>query len=238
MTVRQERSGKILFLGVSEIGEVHVKNGKPNQDAIGFYSLDDSFFLALSDGLGSRKNSHIGAQTAVSICNDVFLEIISKQLTFESYIIKRRILELWETAFSEVDASDYSATLKVIFLVNNKLIAISIGDGLLFIRAKDDIHTIKNENCNFLNETVCLSANTVTDNFTVFERDITDHVFLLICTDGISNGISQGREQELFEEISASDNFQILHNDIKNMLIEMSNYNSDDKTIGLVRYGQ
>jgi hypothetical protein len=52
----------------------------------------------------------------------------------------------------------------------------------------------------------------------------------------VSSTISEGREREFFDEIAGSDNVQKLQTEIESMLVEMSEYNSDDKTIGLVKY--
>jgi serine/threonine protein phosphatase PrpC len=82
MTVKQEQTGRFSFLGISQIGESHVKNGIQNQDAIAYNALDSSFFIAVSDGLGSCKRSQIGSQIAVSLCNDIFLKIMDARLDF------------------------------------------------------------------------------------------------------------------------------------------------------------
>jgi len=236
MIARQEISEKFSFLGISKKGEAHLKTGKPNQDAILFNALDDSFVVAVSDGLGSCKRSQIGAQKAVSLCNEVFLELIDERLIFNAEIIVKRLSDLWNESFPQAAAKEYSATIKAVFLKNNELIAISVGDGLLFIRTDEGVFTLNNKDTDFINETSCLSHGMQLNIFSTKAAENITKAFVFICTDGVSVTISEGREREMFEEIAGVENVQKLQAEIENMLVEMSEYNSDDKTIGLVKY--
>lgn len=63
----------------SIIGELHVKKGLPNQDAIGFYRMagdSPAFVMAVSDGHGSDKcpRSNIGSSLAVNTAINVFMD--------------------------------------------------------------------------------------------------------------------------------------------------------------------
>jgi len=236
MIIKQEQTENFTFFGVSTKGESHLKADKPNQDAIGFNSLDNSFVIAISDGLGSCSRAHIGAQTAVLLCNNIFIEIANGQLSFESNSIIKRLSGLWKGSFPEIVAKEYSATLKVVFLKDNKLIAISVGDGLLFIRSNNTVHTFENTESNFVNETACLSYGMQVDIFKTIEIENIENLFVFICTDGISSVISEGRERELFEEIGKIKTIKELRGEMEYMLDKMSEFNSDDKTAGVVRY--
>jgi len=236
MIVKQELSENLAFLGISVKGEAHLKADKPNQDAIGFNSIDGSFVIAVSDGLGSCNNSQIGAQKAVSLCNEIFIEIMDEQINFKPENIVKRFLVLWNEAFPGVVAKEYSATLKAVFLINNELIAISVGDGLLLIRVDNTVHALGNEGGGFINETDCLSYGMNPDIFKTAGIEKVKGAFVFICTDGVSNTISEGCEHKLIEEIASMENIHELRTEIERMFVEMSRYNSDDKTIGLVKY--
>lgn len=236
MIVKQELNENLTFLGISTKGEAHLKIDKPNQDAIGFNSIDGAFLIAVSDGLGSCNHSQIGAQKAVSLCNDIFIEIIDGQISFKPENIVKRLLVLWNEAFPGVVAKEYSATLKAVFMINNELIAISAGDGLLLIRIDNTVHTLGNEEGEFINETACLSYGMNPEIFKTTRIEKVKRVFVFICTDGVSNAISEGCEHKLVEEINSMENIQELRTEIEKMFVEMSMYNSDDKTIGLVKY--
>jgi len=236
MTVRQEEGGKFNFLGITVKGEAHLKTDKPNQDAVGFNSLGESFVIAVSDGLGSCTHSQIGAQKAVSLCNDIFLEIIDEQTCFKPETITKRLTALWNQSFPEAVAWEYSATLKAVFLKNNELIAISAGDGLLLISIDNTVHILGNEEGDFINETACLSYGADAGIFKITRMEKVKRAFVFICTDGVSNTICEGRECKLFEEMVSMENIRELRTEIEKMLVEMSAYNSDDKTIGFLKY--
>jgi serine/threonine protein phosphatase PrpC len=242
MIIKQELSSpsepgkKLSFFGISAKGEAHLKLGKPNQDAIGYNSLDDSFVLAVSDGLGSCERSQIGAQKAVSLCNDIFIEIADAQLPFKAESIMERLINLWNESFPALVAKEYSATLKAVFFRNNELIALSVGDGLLFVRANNIVHAIETVESGFVNETACLSNGMRLNVFKTIRIEKVQNAFVFMCTDGVSNSISEGREQEMFEKIATLEDIHELRADMESMLSEMSEYNSDDKTLGLVKY--
>ena len=236
MIIRQERCEKISFLGISGKGDTHQKNGKPNQDAIGFNMFEDSFVIAVSDGLGSCNNAHIGAQTAVALCNKIFMEIEDGQLRFRPEDIVKRLSNLWDETFPKIVSKDYSTTLKSAFLKNNEIITVSIGDGLLFTCVNNSVNDLKNTEDAYVNETACLSHGIRPDAFKTACIEKAETVFLCICTDGVSSVISEGRELEFFNELKKAESIHNLDSEIENMLIEMSKYNSDDKTIALVRY--
>jgi len=238
MIVKHELGEKLTFLGISMKGEAHLKTDKPNQDAVRFNSLGESFVIAVSDGLGSCNSSQIGAQKAVSLCNDIFLEIMDEQICFKPENIVKRLSALWNESFPVVVAKEYSATLKAVFMKNNELIAISAGDGLLLINTDNTVYTLGNEEGDFINETVCLSYGMSHDIFKTIKIEKVKRAFIFICTDGVSSTINKGCEHKLFEEIISMDNIHELHIEVEKMFVEMSKYNSDDKTIGLVKYEQ
>jgi serine/threonine protein phosphatase PrpC len=236
MIVKQELNENLTFLGISAKGEAHLKIDKSNQDAIMFNSIDGAFVIAVSDGLGSCNHSQIGAQKAVSLCNDIFIEVIDGQISFKPEGIVKRLLMLWDESFPDIVAREYSATLKAVFLINNELIAISAGDGLLLIRIDNTVYTLGNVEGEFINETACLSFGMNHGIFKTAKLEKVKCVLVFICTDGVSNTLNKGCEQKLVEEVASIVKIQDLCTEIEKMFVEMSRYNSDDKTIGLVKY--
>ncbi|MDR0453604.1 MAG: protein phosphatase 2C domain-containing protein [Deferribacteraceae bacterium] len=234
MIVKQEQTGKLSFLGVSEIGEFHVKNGKPNQDAIDFFAFGNVFCVAVSDGLGSCERSQIGSQMATLICKLILLEIADARLCFECNNIVMRFAELWTEFFDTSVAKNYSATLKAVFGKDNWLIAISVGDGLLSIFSYEETLTAPNAANDFINETICLSHGMNPAAYWTKKITKRDDGIIFISTDGVSNGILEKHESEFVREIAKIKEFSELRQSIESILTEMSKYNSDDKTLGIV----
>ncbi len=56
------------------------------------------------------------------------------------------------------------------------------------------------------------------------------------CTDGIANNIQEGREIDLVREIETQCKPQDLKSEIESLVVDISEYSSDDRTIGVVRY--
>ena len=55
----------IIYGGASKIGKSHFSTHLPNQDAYAITQSKKGFAVAVSDGLGSRKNSQQGSKAAV-----------------------------------------------------------------------------------------------------------------------------------------------------------------------------
>jgi DNA polymerase III delta prime subunit len=95
---------------------------------------------------------------------------------------------------------------------------------------------MENQNTAFINETSALSPDMQNDTLKSLHIENVESAFILICTDGVSSGIIEGSEQSFFEEIAASENIFNMGNEFDKLFIKMSEFNSDDKTIGLLRY--
>jgi serine/threonine protein phosphatase PrpC len=235
MIVKQVQTDRFSYLGISQVGESHVERIKQNQDAFEFFVLNDSFVIAVSDGLGSCEQSHIGSQTAVLICSFILLEISDDRLDFNPESLTQRFTVLWTGAFPPNMSCTYSSTLKAVFVKGNELIAISIGDGLLVVLSGEEMILAPTAEGNFINETDCLSYAMRPDVFWTRSIPKKDNTVIFLSTDGVSNGILQGRESEMVREIAVMKDVSRLRHEIENMLNEMSKYNSDDKTVGVVK---
>jgi serine/threonine protein phosphatase PrpC len=236
MIIKRELSGGLSFFGISEIGEAHLKNGKPNQDAVGFLALDGSFTAAVSDGIGSCERSHVGSQAAILVCKRALTEIVDEKLPFDCESIAGRIAELWTQFFSEAVSKNYSATLKAVFGHGDDIIALSVGDGLLLIFSGGGMLLSPSDDGCFANVvTDCLSYGMNASVFWTEKITKRNDTVIFLCTDGVSNVLTQGREQEFIREIAAQEDIAEFERDVKGMLIKMAEFNSDDKTIGVVK---
>jgi serine/threonine protein phosphatase PrpC len=236
MIIKREQSGNLSFFGISEIGEAHLKNSKPNQDAAGFLALSGSFVAAVSDGVGSCERSHIGSQAAILVCKRALTEIADGKLPFDCESIADRIAELWTQNFSEAVSRSYSATLKAVFGHEDSIIALSAGDGLLFILSDDWLLSAPSDDGCFANVvTDCLSYGMKASVFWTEKITKQDGTVIFLCTDGVSNAMVQGRELDFIREIAAQEDITELEREIKEMLIKMAEFNSDDKTLGVVK---
>ena len=70
----------------------------------------------------------------------------------------------------------------------------------------------------------------------VFSLDLSIPYVVFACTDGVSNGIQEGREMDLVRNIETEIPGDQLRKELENLVEELSDYSSDDKTVGVVKY--
>lgn len=222
---------------MSEIGANHRALIMPNQDSVAFDSLGENFVLAVSDGVGSCKNAADGSRAAVSIAVELFQQIISGQRLVNQTEICELLISMWKDKVGE-KTDDYCATLKLAYKIENQIFLFSIGDGLLVATSGGQRILAPNKNQDFSNITKCLCQNIVAKDFwkACLNIDCNTSYAVMLSTDGISNGICEGTELELCEEIENNVNIDELEMEIKNFFIEIEENSYDDKTLGVVKY--
>lgn len=94
------------------------------------------------------------------------------------------------------------------------------------------------ESCFFSNQTMCLHSAVMGSDFwtSVFSLDLSISYVVFACTDGVSNGIQEGREMDLVRNIETEIPGDQLRKELENLVEELSDYSSDDKTVGVVKY--
>ena len=227
----------IVAVTVSQIGDNHEKLRIPNQDAVGVKLLGNDFVIAVSDGVGSCKKSEVGSNSAVEICVELFDEVSKGQIDFESRKIIQEVIQRWKNKFAN-DCKDYCATLKAVMKFGKKALLISLGDGFAAITSDGMKIISPEENHAFTNETKCLDERVSVDDFwaTYFDFDINKSYAVMACTDGIANGITQGKELDFLDEIERDVSNDTLEKELKEFVESVSEYSFDDKTLGVVKY--
>lgn len=238
MISEEKRDGDLYLLEVSEIGANHRAMLLPNQDAISSLCIGENFVLAVADGVGSCKKADMGAKAAVDACVATFERIADHAVCFESAMMVKAVLDAWKAKLGHVELDECCTTLKAVFKLGDTLKIISLGDGFVAV-SSDGIKILSPTDDNaFTNETNCLRSCTREDEFWTadFHLDMYKSYAIICCTDGIANGLVAGSELDLAEEIEkriAQDN---LRAEVEELVVDISNYCFDDKTIGVVKY--
>lgn len=238
MISKKENHADCIFVVVSDIGISHKINGVPNQDAADYISINEDFALAVSDGVGSCKKAEIGSAAAVEAVKRVFLSLQGKSLPPELTEITCQIVDEWKLLLSGANPDDCCATLKAAMKFGNKLLLISVGDGLLAVSSSGMKCCAPTEHMLFTNQTQCLNSSIKEDDFwtSVFKLDIYVPYVVFACSDGVSNGIQEGREVDLIKEIETQITASELQSELETLLVDISDYSSDDRTVGVVKY--
>ncbi len=238
MTSTEERCGDLTLVTTSDIGIRHLQNNVVNQDAALCFAYDGDFVLAVSDGVGSCRKADEGAKLAVFAAKKCFEEIRAGELSFEAQEVVRFLLEQWRCSLDPEHINDYCATFKTAIKIGGKIILISIGDGFIAITSRGLSLISPLEEMEFINQTTCLRDNVSAEEFWTEEFLLDTYVPYVVfaCTDGVSNGIQEGRELELLQEIEEIIPASELKTEIESFIADLSEYSADDRTIGVVKY--
>lgn len=238
MISKKENHADCTFIVVSDTGVSHRVKGVPNQDAADYVSINGDFVLAVSDGVGSCKKAELGSAAAVEAIKRVFLSLQGKPFPSVLTKITRRIVDEWVSLLAGANPDDCCATLKAAMKLGDKLLLISVGDGLLAVSSSGMKCCAPSENTLFTNQTQCLNSSIKEDDFwtSVFKLDIYVPYVVFACSDGVSNGIQEGREKDLIKEIETQITASELQSELETLLVDISDYSSDDRTVGVVKY--
>lgn len=238
MISRVEQHGDCTFAAISDTGISHRINNIVNQDAVDYILTGDDFALAVSDGVGSCKRAEIGSNAAVSSIKSVFNSLMNKAIPNELPKIADHIITEWHRILGDENPDDCCATLKAVIKIGNRLLLFSIGDGILAVSSAGMRVCSPTENNLFTNQTVCLNQMVKSGDIwsSVFKLDLHVPYVVFACSDGVANGIQEGREMELVEAIEKGTEAAELQSELENLLIDIAEYSSDDRTVGVVKY--
>lgn len=238
MIFEEKQVGDYTFVVISDEGLSHRLNQIPNQDAVMYEFNDEDFAIAVSDGVGSCQKSDVGSKSAVEAIRRLFSLLRAGHVEIEQETVANTIIETWKDLIKDERIDDYCATLKAGIKIGNELILISIGDGLLAITSNGISKTAPLENGQFVNQTSCLNENVKSSDFwiSVFRLDTYIPYVVFLCTDGVANGITEGQELELVRELETSIDSSLLKEELEGLVVSISDYSTDDRTVGVVKY--
>lgn len=211
------------------------EDGIPNQDFIEVFENEDLLIAAVSDGLGSSKNSLVGAKIA---CKSVIDEIQGFKLTSDLSLLKVQIKTRWENEIIKLfDAmNDFRSTnsFVAVFKHDKKIIVGQLGDVLVSLRIDGLFRYLQSSSKDFSNETDCLGSGR-DEEFNLALFDLGHSFDFIIATDGVGDEIQTEKIEPLhdyfkskFQNIDASFRNEVLKNEIEEFVNEKNN---DDKSL-------
>ena len=189
----------IVTVGLSLLGRHHEKRGLKNQDSIAYFAQNGYVALAVADGVGSCEKSDRGSLLATEVVSELVEAITygrihpSWEEKFKDFIIKS-----WERKVGS-KLEEHSTTLRIAIVCENYILAVHIGDGKTIINIGDVANYISEDDDLFSNETYSLTEVTDPNRIKIMQIDIppnTEQIGIFISTDGISNEIASGKENE------------------------------------------
>lgn len=224
----------VSFVTITSIGPAHIEQMLVNQDAVKCNKRNGFWVVAVADGMGSRKLSHIGSQFAVKIATDV---CISSSFAIPNKDIVTLIYSDWLSALKKAEVSPKDAVTTLLFTWGNKngqFRYFQLGDGEIVSNLRK--FTAKDSD-DFSNETTGLGLSKTLSDWSIGSSTFYDNEKgLTLMTDGISEDIDDhtGFCASIINS-SKSKSSRALKKKLTQLLDKWPTpHHTDDKTIAVV----
>lgn len=114
--------------GDSEVGPLHNSLNLPNQDAYHLKLENDPVLIAVSDGLGSKPLSHLGAQ-AVNRAVKKLAQYSVNEVIFEPIRLIEKFHSYWLEELCDVDIDQCRCTALFAIVFGEQVFIAQLGDG-------------------------------------------------------------------------------------------------------------
>ncbi|OUQ61831.1 hypothetical protein B5E56_00720 [Flavonifractor sp. An112] len=235
MISKEEQHGDLYAVVITDTGISHRLSNTPNQDAVLYAFMEDDFVLAVSDGVGSCPKAALGSKMAVRAAVKVFEQI--RQNRCQKHELPQRLIAEWTSLLNGEKLDDCCATLKIAMKLYDRMVLVSLGDGVLVMTSNGLKVKAPSDEMPFANQTRCLSSFVSSKEIWIEEVHLDLHISYVVfmCTDGIANGLRDGSEYELVREIEENTPTEKLKDELELLTIDISDFSLDDRTLGVVK---
>lgn len=171
--------------GVSVKGISH----KENQDSFACAELDGGFVMALSDGLGSLKDSKFGSDALCCSVVDTALSLDEHLAVTSAEEFISIVHYEWLKKLSGRDVSQCCATMLFLIFYKGRLLAARIGDGFIGVLSEnfDEVLFDAKEDL-YVNETDCMTEILSLSRAEILDVKVAEIKGALLCSDGVYLG--------------------------------------------------
>lgn len=217
---------KWLVAGASVIGQAHSWNNLPNQDACLYKKQNQHWIVSVSDGLGSKPYSQIGAR---QICQ-------ASQHFWKNRLSIKQLHQYWCESLEKIPPNQAACTLLTAYVSQNQAHILQLGDGVILVKSGGQVFCVTKQRDDYLNQTFCLNetlnlANWQTHTVPILQSG--DGVILM--TDGIADDIEPKHYANFFEAIYETFKTRSHRRQKKWLKKELSDWGTpnsfDDKTL-------
>lgn len=214
------------------IGPGHAVDGSPNQDSLLLRRFDGCFLSVVCDGMGSKSQSHIGSRLACLAAYDV---IRSADFEVDGKILIEKIYQHWLFLLGGVNRKVAVTTCLICWGNSAGVVRyFQLGDGRIIASGIQ----VKDEGTNFGNETTGLGVSGKYSDWFVGDIVLEKNQGLAMMTDGISEDLEAGCENQLLTSLVGSMKGLTTRRAKKTLVQELSDWPTpnhlDDKTIAVV----
>ncbi|WP_367110115.1 PP2C family serine/threonine-protein phosphatase [uncultured Psychrobacter sp.] len=203
-------SGNTLIwrgFGDSEIGPLHQRLGLPNQDAYYLELENDPILIALSDGLGSKSLSHLGAQ-AVTRAVKRSAQCYLNESVIEPLLFIRLFYNFWLEELKGADIEQCRCTALFAIVWQEQTFIAQLGDGdCCIVTSNQDgneqkAHFLaKKDNDLFANQTYSLGQDLQASQWQFFLQPTAQLDACFLVTDGIADDLALEHKSNFYLEL-------------------------------------
>ena len=221
------------------IGGVSVKGGshEKNQDSFICERAENSYLIAVSDGLGSKSLSDKGSEALTFAARAIFMGregIVCNKEDLKNFVAEIHERRLTALELQNFPIDDCCCTCLIFLLTPEKIFAARLGDGFIGILADEKFSCLfDTKESLFFNETDCLTEKFIADEWQFFELPYKVFGGVIVCTDGVSFGENKAEKfaMDFFNENSNRPRQEILK-ELERLLTNWKSH--DDKTLAFV----
>ena len=191
------------------VGRGHERSGAPCQDKVECLTKDGVVVMALSDGAGSAKLSHYGAESAVSAACRLLAARFDEWFAGEDASVVRRSLvegvlsDLRKTAQRlDCKESDLACTLLAVAVKEGRFLAAHIGDGVIGYETGGRILLASGpDNGEYANETFFVTSPAALSRMRLIRGETDGIGGFVLMSDGTGSSLYDRRGQVLSQGI-------------------------------------
>jgi len=218
--------------------------------------VSKAFYAIVADGMGGHQAGEVASRLATETISEYINNRYTDELSYGD--LKVMLIKAVEEANKRILAESRKSSTKIgmgttlvmCFIINNKVIVTHVGDSRLYLLRKNSIHKVTKDHSlvaelvkegkitekealthpqkNIITRALGTDSTVEID---ICEFDLIDRDIILLCTDGLSNMLT---DDEIFKTVSESENVIISP---KN-LVDRSNENggTDNITAVVLKY--
>ena len=224
-------------MGASVRGPANAFKKKLKQDAWRIFHRKWGILAVVCDGLGSKKDSRIGAIEGCLAVNDMINDVLINDPESNPLDHLSLIEKYWLKRVYPLDPLDCMTTCLFCLLTPKGWIGAQMGDGLLAFRSQEgQIYSCQPSKESVFNFTSCLGAQEGGPEWQKLGPYSPESIqSLLLATDGVSDDIPKSQITSLLKSIvqeyrsmSGAERYQHLRNELINW---PTPHHLDDKTL-------
>ncbi|OYQ78712.1 hypothetical protein B9T19_07645 [Ignatzschineria sp. F8392] len=198
------------FLECAVQGRGHIKDNIPCQDKTYSIQEDEVYIIALADGAGSARYSHIGADSTVR--NAAHYLSRNFDIIYNSdnaFIVKQNIInnileELNAISLAQnISLKDLASTLLLVAVKGDNFIIFHIGDGVIGYLKDEELKIASHpENGEFANSTIFTTSTQVIRDSKIIKGNLSGIEGFVLMSDGSADSLYSKTQKKLAPIIS------------------------------------